>query len=103
MMDFNIIECARSQYINPLVTVVKKDGSVRLCLDARTLNSVMLSDYEGTLPIHELLKQCSGTKIMSSMIYEVASGRYHCLPTVEITPDLFTREGRTASPSRLLD
>jgi hypothetical protein len=34
MIRFGVIERANSQYINPLVTIIKKDQSVRLCLDA---------------------------------------------------------------------
>lgn len=67
MMEFGVIERSNSQYINPLVTVIKKDGSVRLCLDARKLNSVTIPDYEGTAPINEILMHCEGTKFMSSI------------------------------------
>lgn len=44
MLRFGVIERANSQYINPLVTIIKKDKSVRLCLDARKLNKVMVPD-----------------------------------------------------------
>lgn len=38
MIQWGIIERGQSAYINPLVIVKKKDGSVKLCLDARGLN-----------------------------------------------------------------
>ena len=41
---------AQSPYINPFVTVIKWDGRVRLCLDARKINSVTTPDYEGPPP-----------------------------------------------------
>lgn len=35
LLRFGVIEKANSPYINPMVTVIKRDQSVRLCLDAR--------------------------------------------------------------------
>ena len=35
MLEYGIIERAQSPYINLLVTVIKRDGRVRLCLDAQ--------------------------------------------------------------------
>jgi hypothetical protein len=67
MLADQVIERSTSPYINPLVTIVKKDGSVRLCLDARKINSVTLPDHEGSLPINEMLASCSGINIMSTI------------------------------------
>lgn len=67
MLDFGVIEWAYSPYVNPLVTVIKKDGQVRLCLDARKINSVTMPDYEGPPPINEILAQCSSMRIMSTI------------------------------------
>ena len=55
MLEYGIIERAQSPYINPLVTVIKRDGKVCLCLDARKINSVTTPDYEGPPPINEIL------------------------------------------------
>lgn len=41
-----IIQKAPTQYINSLVVVVKKNGKIRLCLDARELNKRMSNDHE---------------------------------------------------------
>lgn len=38
--------------INPLVTVIKKDRSVRLCMDARKLNGITTPSYEGPIMIN---------------------------------------------------
>lgn len=67
MMEHGIIERAASPYVNPMVTVIKKDQTVRLCLDARRLNSVTLPDYEGAIPINELLGSCGKIQVMSSV------------------------------------
>ena len=36
--EHGIIRRSTNPYINPLVVVIKKDGTIRLCLDARKLN-----------------------------------------------------------------
>lgn len=67
MLKFCIIERANSPYINLLVTVIKRDGKIRLCLDARKINSVTIPDYEGPPPINEILAKCSKVGIMSTI------------------------------------
>ena len=67
MEAHGVIERAQSPYVNPMVTVIKKDQTVRLCLDARKLNSVTVPDYEGALPINEILAKCGNIKVMSTI------------------------------------
>lgn len=55
MVKYGVTETANSQYINPLVMVIKKDQSVRVCLDTRKVNSVTIPDYKDLSPITELL------------------------------------------------
>lgn len=43
-IDLYIIERLRSQYLVPIVLVFKKNGEVRLCLNARKINEVMTPD-----------------------------------------------------------
>ena len=64
MEEHGIIERAQSPYINPMVTVIKKDQTVRLCLDARKLNSVTIPEYEGAIPINEILTKYGNIKVM---------------------------------------
>ena len=40
-----IIPRSNSLYINTLVTGLKKDESVRMCLNGRRLNKIMISAY----------------------------------------------------------
>ena len=54
-------------YINPLVTSLKKDRRVRICLDARKLNDIIINDYECAEPPEVLFQRCGGSKIMSTM------------------------------------
>ena len=54
LLELGIIWRSNSPYINPLVTSLKKDGSVRICLDARKLNDIMMNDYECAEPTEVL-------------------------------------------------
>lgn len=66
MEQSGIIRRSRSNYISPLVVVIKKDESIRLCLDARRLNEKLVEDHEGPQTIDELYQQCRNMKVMSS-------------------------------------
>ena len=67
MLEMGIIQRSSSPYINPIVPVVKKDGTVRLCLDARRLNDILLEDWECPEPAEILFQKCRGMKVMSSL------------------------------------
>ena len=67
LLEIRIIRRSNSPYINPLVTSLKKDGSVRICLDARKLNEIMINDYECAEPTEVLFQRCGGSRIMSTM------------------------------------
>ena len=67
MLDMAIIQRSSSSYINPIVPVIKKDGTVRLCLDARKLNDILLEDWECPEPAEVLIQKCKGIKVMSSL------------------------------------
>nr|CAH7758344.1 unnamed protein product [Callosobruchus chinensis] len=45
LVEWGIIEKARTDYISPLVVVKKKDGTACICLDARKLNSRIKRDF----------------------------------------------------------
>ena len=84
MEECGVIERAASPYINPMVTVIKKDQSVRLCLDARRINAVTVPDHEGALPINEVLASCGNIKVMSSI--DLTSSFWQ-IPLAEDSPD----------------
>ena len=67
MLDIGIIQRSNSPYINPIVPVIKKDGSVRLCLDARKLNEILIQDWECPEPAVVLFQKCKGMQVMSSL------------------------------------
>ena len=65
MDDLKIIRRATSDYSSPMTVVKKKDGSVRICLDARYINKNMVNDVESPQPIEELIQKFHGCKILS--------------------------------------
>ncbi|XP_041440977.1 uncharacterized protein LOC121400938 [Xenopus laevis] len=74
MKDQRIIVESRSPYASPIVIVRKKNGSVRLCVDYRTLNRRTVPD-QYTLPrIDEALDALHGSAWFSVM--DLRSGYY---------------------------
>jgi len=67
MLAEGIIERSNSSYINPIVPVIKKNGDVRLCLDMRQLNRIIIPDYDCNLSINELLCKSRNTRWMSTI------------------------------------
>ena len=67
LLEVGIIRTPNSPYINPLITSLKKVGSVRICLDARKLNEIMINYRECAEPTEVLFQRCGGSKIMSTM------------------------------------
>ena len=65
-LELGIIRRSKSPYINPLVIVIKKDRSVRPCLDARKLNEKLIEDHEAPTGIEEVFSKCKNMKFMSS-------------------------------------
>lgn len=67
MLEWGIIKRTNSPYCSPLMTTVKRDGSVRLCLDARHLNQRMLPDNETPRSIDDILRNLGPIQYMSSL------------------------------------
>lgn len=60
------MEKPNSDFCNPLRIVMKKDGSIRLCLDARFINACILSDNECPPRMEEILQKFEGKKFFST-------------------------------------
>jgi transposase InsO family protein len=67
MERWGVISRSDTPYSSPLVTTVKKDGSVRICLDARRLNSMTEADTELPRSIDDLLHSLGQVKFFSSL------------------------------------
>ncbi|KMQ91056.1 krab-a domain-containing protein, partial [Lasius niger] len=62
-----IVEKAPTQYISPLVTVVKKSGDLRVCLDARELNKKMRNDHAQPPTIEEIFNKIGNRKLFTTL------------------------------------
>uniref|UniRef100_A0ABD2WGN0 RNA-directed DNA polymerase n=1 Tax=Trichogramma kaykai TaxID=54128 RepID=A0ABD2WGN0_9HYME len=67
MLAYGVIERSNTSFINPLVVVAKKDGSARVCLDARQVNERMIADHDGPEEVDQVLRQCDQIGVMSSI------------------------------------
>ena len=67
MLENGIIRRSNSIFINPIVIAAKKDGSVRLCLDARELNKRLEEDRESPPGIEEISRICLNIGIMTAL------------------------------------
>ena len=58
--------CIRdSPYTSPSVAIPKKNRQVRLCLDAREINKMIVNDRTSPGEVEEILKRFYGTKSVS--------------------------------------
>lgn len=72
MLKWGIIERSDSAYNNPILSVQKPDGSIRPCLDARRLNSIIVPTRDYSPPIDETLANFHNKTIFSTI--DFASG-----------------------------
>ena len=51
MIQEDIIERSSSPYTSPIVAIPKKDGQVRLCLDVREINKIIITDRTSPIAV----------------------------------------------------
>lgn len=74
LLKKGVIQESSNSYASPVIFVCKSDGSLRLCVDYRRLNSKTRRDEFLPPRINESLDALSGTKLFSTI--DLASG-YH--------------------------
>ena len=80
LLEAQVIRESGSPYASPIVLVRKKDGSLRLCVDYRLLNSKTRKDAFPLPRIEESLDSLSGARWFSTI--DLASG-YNQVPVAE--------------------
>ena len=66
MVSMGIISRSSSEFCNPLRVVSKKDGDVRVCLDARYLNKIVIANNESPQQIEQLMIRADGVQYLST-------------------------------------
>ncbi|KAL0196751.1 hypothetical protein M9458_005291, partial [Cirrhinus mrigala] len=74
LLTAGIIKESRSPYASPIVIARKKNGSIRMCIDYRTLNSRTIPDQYTTPRIEDALDCLSGSQWFS--VLDLRSGYY---------------------------
>jgi hypothetical protein len=62
-----IIEPSRSEWASPIVLVPKKDGTLKMCVDYRRLNSISEADAYPMPRIDKLIKRLGGARYIITM------------------------------------
>ena len=65
MLELGIISRANTEYISPITTSDKKDGSLRIVMDSRGLNTIIKNDYESPMSCEDVFMKCKAKKHLS--------------------------------------
>ncbi|GFY57463.1 hypothetical protein TNIN_225971 [Trichonephila inaurata madagascariensis] len=65
LLDMDLIEHSDSEWAHPVVCVAKKDGSIRLCVDFRLLNSFTILDAYPMKHATDLIYEIGNTHFIS--------------------------------------
>lgn len=76
MLQLGVIEPSDSPWSSPIVSIKKKNGEIRICLDARQINKRIIPDRECPMNIEEILLKFQGTKYLSTI--DLTAGYWQC-------------------------
>lgn len=101
MLNLGIIERSNSPFSIPIVPVFKKNGDVRLYIDARRINEIIVIDCERPLTMENIFSKFKAIKCISTL--DLRAG-YWKIPLAKESqlPCSFLINGRNYSFTRLL-
>jgi len=67
MLKDDILEKSFSDYVNPLTLVERPGKGIRICIDARRVNALMVPDRVKVDPMKELLQRFHGSKYITTI------------------------------------
>ena len=67
MLEAGMIEPSSSEWSSPIVLVKKKDGTLRICVNYRRLNSVSMSDAYPMPRIDDLIDQLEKARYITTL------------------------------------
>jgi len=76
MLSLGIIEKSESPWSSPIIGIEKKNGDIRLCLDARQINKRIIPDRECPMGVDEILIKFQGAKYLSTI--DLTAGYWQC-------------------------
>ena len=80
LLETGVIEPSNSPWSSPISIAVKKDNSIRICLDLRKVNALTRKDAKSIPNIDEMFDALTGKKIFSSL--DLLQG-FHQIPLSE--------------------
>ena len=72
MLEQGIIKISDTQYINPLVVRIKKNGRARVCLDGFGVNEILYDEHHNAPKVEDVLFEAEDAEFMSS--FDFAQG-----------------------------
>ena len=91
MLNQGIIEPSVSEWASPIVPILKKDGSLRLCVDYRRLNAISQTNAYPMPRIEDLLDQLGQAYFLSTLdltrgYWQVPMAKTSCHKTAFVIP-----------------
>ena len=84
LLETGMISVSDSAWSSPIVCVKKKDGSLRMCVDYRKLNSVTIKDAHPIPPINQTIDALAGSQFFCTL--DLVSGYHQCRMEADSRP-----------------